>query len=183
MREPDSIDRGQLVVLRNRKWDGTPHWVVPGEYLGRDGFGHWIWQPEGSFVSKPGYGFYAASDALVMVPHSGNHVVTFFDELHPKDVEIYVDIATDISWGELHAGRGFEVTLVDMDLDVIRTFNGPGTWIDDEDEFSAHQASMSYPGPVIEAMRAEADRIYAAVRDRAAPFDGTAAHWFRKARA
>jgi uncharacterized protein len=118
-----------------------------------------------------------------MVPYAGNHVVTFFDELHPKDVEIYVDIATNISWGELHAGRGFEVTLVDMDLDVIRTFNGPGTWIDDEDEFAAHQAAMSYPEPVVEAMRAEADRIYTAVRDHAAPFDGTAADWFRKARA
>jgi hypothetical protein len=181
-RGPQRIEPGELVVMRNRKWNGEPHWVVPGDYLGEDRFGHWISQPTGSFVAKPAVAFYAASDALVMIPHDGHHVVTFFDELHPKKVEIYVDIVSDIRWQQLAAGSGYEVTLIDMDLDVIRTFDERGTWIDDEDEFAEHQVVMNYPDWAVSAAQSECNRIYSAVKDRVPPFDGTADDWFRKAR-
>jgi protein associated with RNAse G/E len=117
-----------------------------------------------------------------MIPHDGHHVVTFFDELHPKKVEIYVDIVSDIRWQQLAAGSGYEVTLIDMDLDVIRTFDERGTWIDDEDEFAEHQVVMNYPDWAVSAAQSECNRIYSAVKDRVPPFDGTADDWFRKAR-
>ncbi|MFI5085299.1 MAG: hypothetical protein ACHP7K_05160, partial [Actinomycetales bacterium] len=54
MRNPDHVEAGDVVVLRHRKFDGTPHWVIPCRYLGRDGHGHWLVRPAGSFISRPG---------------------------------------------------------------------------------------------------------------------------------
>lgn len=186
MRGPVECVPGTLVVMRCRKHNGKPHWVVPGSYLGSDVHGHWIFQPTGSFVARPGIAFYAASDAVLLVPHSGNHVATFYDKLHPDHVEVYVDLAADVQWSPLVRGDGLEVTLVDMALDVIRTSDSRGTWVDDEDEFAAHAELMHYPPALIESTRAECAGILGRVNGADAPFDGTAAHgktaakWFAK---
>ena len=45
---------GQLVVARNRKWNGKAHWVVPGRYIGEDRHGWWIFQGTNEFCSRPG---------------------------------------------------------------------------------------------------------------------------------
>lgn len=170
---------GDLVVARNRKWDGSPHWVVPGRYLGSDEFGHWIHQPAGSFVSKPGSGFIAASQAALLVPHSGEWVATFYDAAHPGGCTLYVDLVTDIAWGALDRDNGWELTLIDMDLDVV-TARGR-TWVDDEDEFAEHQVRYGYPAEMITGIQAECDRIYAEVLAGQAPFDGREAVWFERA--
>ena len=45
-RVPRGLQPGQLVVSRNRKWNGKAHWVVPGRYLGEDQHG---WQLHNQF--------------------------------------------------------------------------------------------------------------------------------------
>ncbi|WP_285724202.1 DUF402 domain-containing protein [Psychromicrobium xiongbiense] len=168
--------QGDLVVARNRKWDGSAHWVVPGEYLGSDEWGHWIYQPTGSLVSKPGSGFLAESPGVLLVPWDQEWVATFYDEQHPGQTSLYVDMVTDIQWAPLARGNGWEMTLIDMDLDVI-VARGK-TWIDDEDEFAVHQVRYGYPAEVIERMEQVCAGVYQDVLAGRAPFDGRAARHF-----
>lgn len=80
----------------------------------------------------------------------------------PNKVEIYCDIATVPRWSD------GEVTMIDLDLDVIRMRDGR-VILDDEDEFEEHQVRYAYPPDVIENARITAARLMEAVRTRAAP--------------
>ncbi|MHC6220437.1 DUF402 domain-containing protein [Arthrobacter sp. MMS24-S77] len=185
-RQPGGLQPGDLVVARNRKWNGTAHWVVPGRYLGEDIHGWWIFQGQGEFCSRPGAAFYAASDAVLLVPRSGEYVATFYDDSYPGDFRIYVDLAMAHEWKAIKPGVS-EFHMIDMDLDVIRSVHRD-VFIDDEDEFDEHRAIMAYPDDVVESMRQECGVLYQAVFNKQAPFDGTGpsstcAEWFRKGRA
>ncbi|GAA3696056.1 hypothetical protein GCM10022377_06050 [Zhihengliuella alba] len=175
--EPAGAMPGELVVARAWKYDGGPHWVVPGTYLGADAAGHWIFQPAGAFVARPGAGFYAASDAVCLIPHqersdreradpeaavrTADWVATFYDAAHPGDFRIYIDVSTAIGWRPLQPA-GWEIHSVDMDLDVIRS-STRGVYLDDEDEFAEHGAAYGYPDELVERMRASAAELVTAV--------------------
>ena len=58
------------------------------------------------------------------------------------DFELYCDIIGPLSW------HGTVVTMVDLDLDVIRTFSGE-TRLVDEDEFELHRVELDYPAWMI----------------------------------
>jgi hypothetical protein len=167
---------GDLVVARNRKYDGTPHWVVPGRYLGSDSHGHWIFQGTGEFISRPGAALYTASDAVLLVPYSGDWVATFFDEAHPDGVELYIDLACELSWKRIRPAV-VEFHMVDMDLDVVRT-RDRGLYLDDADEFGEHRVQMNYPAELCTRMESAAAALMDAVASRQAPFDGRDAAWF-----
>ena len=185
-RHPDGLQPGDLVVARNRKWDGTAHWVVPGRYIGEDIHGWWVFQGKNEFCSRPGAAFYTASDAVLLVPRSGDYVATFYDDSYPGDFRIYLDLALGHGWKTIRGGVA-EFHLIDMDLDVIRSTKH-GVFIDDEDEFEEHRLSMGYPEDTVAAIRAEAGRLYQEVLTHQEPFDGTGptstcAAWFGKGRA
>lgn len=185
-RAPEGLQPGDLVVARNRKWDGTAHWVVPGRYLGEDIHGWWVFQGRNEFCSRPGAAFYTASDAVLLIPRSGDWVATFYDDSYPGDFRIYIDLAVGHGWNYLREGVA-EFHMVDMDLDVIRS-TMRGVFIDDEDEFEEHRAAMAYPDHVVSGIRAEAERLHRAVLTQQEPFDGTGpagtcAAWFGKGRA
>ncbi|MFI2563612.1 DUF402 domain-containing protein [Paenarthrobacter sp. NPDC018779] len=185
-REPGALQPGDLVVARNRKWDGTAHWVVPGRYLGEDIHGWWIFQGQGEFCSRPGAAFYTASDAVLLVPRAGEYVATFYDDTYPGDFRIYVDLATAHQWKTIRPGVT-EFHMVDMDLDVIRSATR-GVFVDDEDEFEDHLVRMDYPVDTVAVMRDECAALLAAVSTMEAPFDVSApesasTEWFRKGRA
>ena len=44
----------------------------PGRYLGEDRHGWWIFQGTNEFCSRPGAAFYTRSDAVLLVPRSGD---------------------------------------------------------------------------------------------------------------
>ncbi|WP_314326344.1 DUF402 domain-containing protein [Paenarthrobacter ilicis] len=185
-REPGALQPGDLVVSRNRKWDGTAHWVVPGRYLGEDIHGWWIFQGAGAFCSRPGAAFYTASDAILLVPRTGEYVATFYDDTYPGDFRIYVDLATAHSWKPIKPDVT-EFHMIDMDLDVIRS-TARGVFVDDEDEFDDHRVTMSYPPELVDVLRAECAGLVEAVENMKPPFDvkgaeSTSAEWFRKGRA
>ncbi|WP_427017242.1 DUF402 domain-containing protein [Pseudarthrobacter sp. P1] len=177
---PAGIRPGDLVVSRNRKYDGKAHWVVPGRYLGTDEHGIWIFQGTNEFISRPGAALYTESDAVLLIPHSGEYVVTFYDDAHPTGCRMYIDLAHDLAWNQIRPGI-FEFHMIDMDLDVIST-RDRGTFIDDEDEFADHQVRMDYPSALVADIEAECRRIFTAVKSAAAPFDGTDIAWFAKGR-
>ncbi|GHD01246.1 DUF402 domain-containing protein [Zhihengliuella salsuginis] len=173
---PGAIAAGDLVVARAWKYDAGPHWVVPGVYLGADAAGHWIFQPAGSFVARPGAGFFADSDAVCLFPHqdgdgagsgsgvrTGDWVATFYDEGHPEAMRVYIDVSTAIGWRPL-APSGWEIHSVDMDLDVVGTVDAEA-FIDDEDEFDEHTLRYGYPDWLVDRLRPAADELLAAVRE------------------
>ena len=179
-RVPAGLQPGQLVVARNRKWNGKAHWVVPGRYLGEDRHGWWIFQGTNEFCSRPGAAFYTASDAVLVVPRSGDWVATFYDDAHPNGVRVYVDLAVAHEWTDIRPAVT-EFHVIDMDLDVIR-MAGRGVFIDDQDEFAEHRIAMNYPARLVDDIQAAADELYQAVKAQHAPFDGTDVEWFTKGR-
>lgn len=179
-RVPAGLQPGQLVVARNRKWNGKAHWVVPGRYLGEDRHGWWIFQGTNEFCSRPGAAFYTASDAVLLVPRSGDWVATFYDDAHPSGVKVYVDLAVAHEWTDIRPAVT-EFHVIDMDLDVIR-MAGRGVFVDDQDEFAEHRIAMNYPDRLVDDIQAAADELYQAVKAQDAPFDGTDVEWFTKGR-
>ncbi|POC75119.1 hypothetical protein CRN61_33355, partial [Vibrio vulnificus] len=87
----------------------------------------------------------------------------------------YVDIVTDIKWARLECGNRWEMTLIDMDLDVI--VNNGRTWVDDEDEFAEHQIRYGYPAEVIRSMQSACDEVHRMVLAHGGPFDGRNLQW------
>lgn len=180
-RVPSGLEPGQLVVARNRKWNGKAHWVVPGRYLGEDRHGWWIFQGTNEFCSRPGAAFYTESDAVLLVPRTGDWVATFYDGANPNRVRVYVDLAVAHEWTDIRPAVT-EFHVIDMDLDVIRT-SDRGVFIDDQDEFAEHRLAMNYPARLVESIEAAAEQLYQAVKAQQAPFDGTDVEWFTKGRA
>jgi protein associated with RNAse G/E len=58
---------------------------------------------------------------------------------------------------------------VDLDLDVVRTGDGPATLVD-EDEFAAHAVRYAYPAALVAGARAAADELLALAARGVAPF-------------
>ncbi|WP_239437449.1 DUF402 domain-containing protein [Arthrobacter alpinus] len=175
-RESEDPRPGDLVVARNRKYDGTAHWVVPGRYLGNDEFGHWIFQGTNEFISRPGAALYTESDAVLLIPFTGDWVATFYDESHPGGVELYIDLALDLQWRRIRPNV-VEFHMIDMDLDVVRTASR-GLYVDDEDEFAQHRVELSYPDELCTRMESACADLVAEVGAANAPFDGRDAAWF-----
>ncbi|MGO2081577.1 MAG: DUF402 domain-containing protein [Glutamicibacter arilaitensis] len=167
-RSPQAIDFGALVVARAWKFDGNPHWVVPGFYLGHDEYGHWLHQPAGSLVARPGTAHLAATSALCLIPHRGDWVATMYADA-AEDFDVYVDLSTNIGWLQMKRGS-WEVNSIDLDLDVIRS-RSQGTFLDDEDEFAEHSVSMGYPQKLQASIRETSEELLESVAQNAAPFN------------
>ncbi|GAA4718561.1 hypothetical protein GCM10023198_47700 [Promicromonospora umidemergens] len=178
---------GTVVGGRMRKWDGTPHWRYEGAYLGRDQHGLWVGYRTGTLFSRPGRQFHSRNPGLMLFGDVG--WVADIYRGHPRGARLYIDLTTVPEWRAVpDAGDGpaFEVSAVDMDLDVLAQEPGSKrartrgeSFIDDEDEFAEHTLRYGYPPSVVARVRADADRLLAAVRAGEPPYDGpTAERWF-----
>ncbi|WP_240644019.1 GNAT family N-acetyltransferase [Antribacter gilvus] len=169
---------GSPVHVRYTKWDGSPHWESDAVYLGRDEHGVWLGQPAGTRSSRPGAAFTGVWDSVAVFPEAG--WTATFNAWHPTGTRIYVDLTGTPRWsatGSGPEGTAHEVTMPDLDLDVIAKTTLPA-FIDDEDEFAEHQVRYGYPPEVVAQVRHDADTLLEQVRDGRAPFDGaTARRW------
>ncbi|MCW2833403.1 MAG: hypothetical protein JWN68_1356 [Nocardioides sp.] len=165
------------------KWGDRPHWEYEATILGADDHGEWLGFPAGTQYSRPGHEFIGQRNHVGLVPAvvEGQrpwHLATFWAAagdlgVPGSDVQIYVDATTPAEW------EGDLLRAVDLDLDVVRRFDG-SVFIDDEDEFLEHQVSFGYPADVIAAARASADEVRAAVEAGAAPYDGSHLLWLER---
>ncbi len=155
-----------------RKWGGKAHWRFKMELVGRDEHGTWLVSRPPTAVTGPhGPGEWGHVFA-VLIPDNDWWVACF--NAAPHDPEVYVDMATPAEWlSEDH------VTMVDLDLDVIRS-RVDGVFLDDEDEFIEHQRLYAYPDDVVAAARTSAERIMARVSAREEPFGEAALAWLTK---
>jgi protein associated with RNAse G/E len=83
----------------------------------------------------------------------------------PARTEIYCDITSPVQWLSPR-----EVTMIDLDLDVIRRRDG-SIILDDADEFAEHQIRYGYPADVIAESQRSAAWLQQALADGTEPFE------------
>jgi uncharacterized protein len=158
------------------KYDGSLHWHHAAQYLGEDEHGIWLGSRAGSMAqrgSEPPIRFEAAF--VQLVPADQWWIAAFNDP--PAWSEVYCDISTPPQW------RGpDEVTMVDLDLDVVRLRADRSVFVDDEDEFAEHQVRFGYPPDVIARAEQSAAWLLAAVSAGVEPFGSAAEKWLDKVR-
>ncbi|HWC23122.1 MAG TPA: DUF402 domain-containing protein [Flexivirga sp.] len=169
---------GTAVHVDYRKWDGTPHWQSMGTLLGVDEHGCWVGFPEGTHFERPGAAFDIECDSVSLFP-GGGYTPAFNESTgRAEQVVVYVDTTTPPVWSRTDDG-GWRVTMIDLDLDVVRRANG-FAYVDDEDEFAEHQRQFGYPADVIRRAEDDTRAVFGALRDGRPPFDDTGWRWMRR---
>lgn len=161
---------GDSVLQRYRKYDGTRHWHFDTFYLGRDQFGCWLGGRAGDVYERPGWRFVSTVDSVMLVPENQWFVATFNQPGGKAQAHTYIDLMSVAEW------EGNTVRAIDLDLDVIRDFDGR-IWLDDEDEFEDHRVRFGYPDDLVRTVRHTADQLLADVRADAEPYASVYAEW------
>ncbi len=180
---PGGLAPGTPVAGRFTKWGGGRHWEWDGRYLGSDEHGHWWYAPIGTRCARPGVEFVEASGWVSLVPHEGAYAVGFYPA--HREISIYVDMTTEPVWQRRDTGDGgpgWEVTMVDLDVDVVLTRDGD-LYVDDEDEFAEHRVQLGYPPEVVALAERWRDLVLEAVAGGEEPFATVGHAWLQRAEA
>ena len=156
------------------KYDGRLHWHQTMLYLGEDEHGIWLGAPAGSAIrrgSEPPIVLEQPSAELI--PPGQWWTATFNGE--PAKTEIYCDISTPPEWPSEN-----EVTMVDLDLDVLRLRADGRVLIVDEDEFAVHKVHYDYPADVITQAERAAAWLHEAISTGAEPFASCYREWMQR---
>jgi uncharacterized protein len=166
---PDIVPGMGEIDLMLRKYDGRPHRHSRPRRLGEDEYGIWLGSPTGTTVTFS-YGgkppIHTRDDAVRLITPGSWWCAVFFAE--PSEREVYCDVIAPARWES-----PTELTLVDLDLDLVR-FRDGRVRLDDEDEFEANIVAYGYPDEVVAQARAAAAELHAALTADAEPF---ASHW------
>jgi uncharacterized protein len=155
-------DRDVRVVYT--KFDGSLHWHQTARYLGEDEHGIWVGARAGSTTQRGAEPPIVLDQPFVELIPNGQWWTAVFNGA-PARTEIYCDIATPAQWRDEH-----EVTMVDLDLDVVRMRADQRVLLLDEDEFAEHQVRYAYPADVIVRAEQAAAWLLEAIGDGAEPF-------------
>jgi uncharacterized protein len=154
------------VDLVLRKFDGRPHRQVTGRLLGEDAYGTWIATPRGSVVSYH-YGDrptgVTRADAVRLIPVEGWWMAMCLAEPDARDM--YCDVTTPAEW----TGPS-ELTVVDLDIDLVRYRADGRVEVEDEDEFEEHRLSLGYPDAIVQGALGGAAELRAALTSGEEPF-------------
>ena len=159
-----------------RKYDGRPHRRVRGRWLGADEHGTWIGTPRRTVV-RYSYGLrrieWTRHDAVRLIPHDGWWTATF--TAAPSRSEIYCDVTTPA-----RRTRPGEITVVDLDIDLIRFRADHRVVIDDEDEFARHRTRFGYPPEVVAQATGAATHLHEALTRDMEPFATRYRDWLAR---
>jgi uncharacterized protein len=156
------------------KFDGSLHWHHAARYLGADEHGTWLGAPAGTPTQR-------GDEPPIIFEHATVHLFpagvwwTAAFNAAPARTEIYCDITTPPQWPEEGC-----VTMVDLDLDVLRLRADHSVVLVDEDEFAEHQVRYSYPAEVIRQAEEAAAWLQRTICDRAEPFATVYRAWLEK---
>lgn len=154
-----------------RKWNGFQTYVYEADVLGRDAYGTWLGLPAPTPYTNPrGPGVWE-HNVVTLIPPEDWWMASFYDQRHPKGIELYIDVITPATWTE--DGR---LQAVDLDLDVVRRFDGD-VYLKDSDEFEERRLEMGYPDDVVERARDTANKLLKAVEGREEPFETVGPKW------
>jgi len=162
---------GRDVRVVYTKYDGSLHWHQILQYLGEDEHGIWLGGPAGSTTQRGNEPPIVLEQAFVeLIPAGQWWTATFNGD--PARTEIYCDIGTPPRWPS-----PAEVTMADLDLDVLRLRADQQVIIVDEDEFAEHQVRYRYPAEVISAAERAAAWLLDAISAKAEPFGAAYRGW------
>ena len=165
---------GTRTVFRWRKWDGGLHWEHDCVFLGSDRWGDWFGQPAGWRSERPGRAFPAATANVTLMPPGGEYALTV-NSVPGATYRVYIDIAWDVRWD------GTEPRGIDMDLDVVRSIDERGVFIDDRDEWDEHRVHYGYPLEIVARLETLAIDLEKRVRAGETPFDDAVPDaWLRR---
>jgi hypothetical protein len=157
-----------------RKYDGSLHWHTELTRLGTDEHGTWLGAPAGSQAQRGSEEPVTFREAYVtLIPASGNWTMNCNAE--PCWTELYIDITTEPLW----SAAGDQVEMIDLDLDVVRRFDGSAEILD-EDEFAEHQVRYGYPSAVTSRAGHDASALLAAVTSDTEPFRHACRDWLAR---
>jgi protein associated with RNAse G/E len=164
------VDAVDLVL---RKFDGRPHRWVTGRLLGEDEYGTWLATPRGTVVHFQ-YGHRATTvtraDAVRLIPRDGWWMAMFRQE--PDPLDLYCDIISPAVWT-----TPTEITVVDLDIDVVRYRADRRVEVEDEDEFEEHRIAYGYPPSTVTGARRATAELQAALSRDEEPFAGHYRAW------
>ncbi|MET0423551.1 MAG: DUF402 domain-containing protein [Actinoplanes sp.] len=167
------MDAVDLVL---RKYGGQPHRQVTGRLLGEDSYGTWLATPAGTVV-RYHYGPRPTGltrvDAVRLIPADGWWMAMFLAD--PDRREIYCDITTPARWTGSH-----EITVVDLDIDLVRYRSDRRVEVEDEDEFAEHRVSLRYPDEIVAGALAGAETLHAALVSDEEPFATHYREWLAR---
>ena len=159
------------VRLVYTKFDGSLHWHLTMRRLGEDDHGVWLGAPAGATMRKgDGPDVLIRHAHVILVPRDAWWTAVFNGE--PDTADMYCDIASPATWTD--AG---EVTMIDLDLDVLRRRADRSVVLLDEDEFAEHQVRYGYPPEVISAASDAARWLAAAISSGQEPFASVYLGW------
>jgi protein associated with RNAse G/E len=162
---------GTLVQVNYRKYDGSLHWNLRMRRLGQDEHGTWLGLPANGVMRKGHNPEVPLPEAhVILFPRDAWWTAVFNDA--PRTTEIYCDITTPPRWVS-----PTEVTMVDLDLDVLRKRGADLPLLVDEDEFAEHQVRYGYPADVIRSAEQSAQWLMTAVANGTGPFNGAHLPW------
>jgi protein associated with RNAse G/E len=170
-------ERESMVRVEYRKYDGALHWNLVMHRFGADRHGTWLGLPAASIMRKgEGPPVPIPQPHVILFPNNAWYTAVFNGE--PAEVEVYCDLTTPPAWPAPDL-----VTMVDLDLDVLRRRGQAEALLVDEDESTEHQVLYGYPSEVIDAAQAAARDLLAAVTARTGAFNGAHQVWLEKAAA
>ncbi|HWS36149.1 MAG TPA: DUF402 domain-containing protein [Actinoplanes sp.] len=160
------------VELALTKYDGSPHRAVHNRLLGTDEFGTWLGTRRGTEV-RFSYGRRRTSltttDAVRLIPHDAWWMAMFLQA--PDPTEVYCDIITPA------VRTPTRITVIDLDLDVVRHRPDGRVDIEDEPEFAENSLRYAYPADVITSATTAAARLQDALSKRDEPFGSRSHRW------
>jgi len=165
---------GREIRVVYTKYDGSLHWHQTSLYLGEDEHGVWLGGSAGSTIRRGSEPPIVLEQPYAgLIPRGRWWTAVFNGE--PARTEIYCDISTPPDWpGE------DEVTMVDLDLDVLRLRADGRVLIVDEDEFAAHQIRYGYPADVVSEAERAAAWLHQAISAGAEPFASDYRGWLQR---
>jgi uncharacterized protein len=163
---------GTPLTIRRHKWPDRDHYTAVASVLGSDSWGVWAGMRRGAWWYRDGQPVHQArSDLVELLPIEVGWAAEWYEQRPGgPDFELYCDVTGPLSWS------GTVVTMVDLDLDVIRTFAGE-TRLLDEDEFELHRVALDYPASMVALARETAAQLMDRVSRREPPFDGSHRPW------
>jgi protein associated with RNAse G/E len=143
--------------------------------LGWDEHGVWLGGRDGTPVQRgseppiasPPFALLVAEDKWWTAVWNLEHPAS------PFSYDVYADVCTPPEW------EGKHVTLVDLDLDVVRRHDGQCS-IEDTDEFESHSLAFGYPPGVRDSAVASAGHLLAELEAFREPFGGVGKDWLRR---
>jgi protein associated with RNAse G/E len=163
---------GHDVRVVYTKYDGSLHWHHTMRYLGCDAHGVWLGAPAGTSSQRGSEPPVILEQPWVQLIPAGDQWWSGAFNGEPAGTEIYCDIGTPARWV-----NSAEVTMVDLDLDVVRLRADRRVLLLDEDEFAEHQIRYGYPAEVIRQAEQAAAELLAAVSAGAQPFSTDYLSW------